>query len=87
MATENGKSVSDEKVMGNEHGITKVEAVSELLGEGRLRTRSRFLKNGQWVDGHSFLYTEEPAAQVIFKRWNGITATRFFYPFLWRKRL
>ncbi|MBN1893637.1 hypothetical protein JW906_04040 [bacterium] len=67
MVAEDGQFISVEKVTGNENGITEVRATAELLGDGRLQTKSSFLKNGQWVDGHSFIYVEEPAAQVIFK--------------------
>ena len=58
-----GKLLSREKVRGNQQGITEVEAVSEVT-EGKLHVKSRYLKNGQWSDGHEITYAEAPDAKV-----------------------
>jgi hypothetical protein len=59
--------VSRETVTGNAQGITEVEAVTELLPDGRMRTTARYLKNGQQVGGREATYVEDPKAQVVFK--------------------
>lgn len=64
---EDGKFVSHEVVSGNDDGVTEVKSVGEILPDGRLRNSAQYLKNGEWVDGHSFIYVEDPDAQVIFK--------------------
>jgi hypothetical protein len=58
---------SVEDVSGHEGGITRVEAVAHVLPDGRLRSTSRYLRNGDWVDGHSITYAEAPSAKVIFR--------------------
>ena len=62
-----GKMTSREAVTGNANGITEVEATSEVLPDGRLKTAARYLQNGAWVPGHEILYREDPAAEVRFK--------------------
>lgn len=62
-----GKWTGLEKVSGEESGITEVKSVSEILSDGKLRTKAMFLKNGEWVDGHIITYEEDPKAEVIFK--------------------
>jgi len=64
---EDGKMISHEIVTGNENGITEVQSVGTILPDGRLHSKSQYLKNGEWVDGHEFIYEEAPAAKVIFK--------------------
>ena len=64
---EDGKLVSHEKVTGNENGITEVKSIMQLLSNGQLHTKSEYLQNGKWVDGHEIYYKEVPEAQVIFK--------------------
>jgi len=64
---ENGKFISHEYVTGSKEGITEVKAIGELLPEGKLRSTSQYLQNGKWIDGHQFLYVEDPGAQVVFK--------------------
>jgi hypothetical protein len=58
-----GKLLSRETVRGNQQGITEVEAVSEV-SDGKLHVKSRYLKNGQWIDGHEITYVEAPDAKV-----------------------
>ena len=64
---EGDKLVSYEKVTGNENGITEVRATINLLSEGELHTKSDYLQNGKWVDGHEIYYKEVPGAMVLFK--------------------
>ena len=64
---ENGKMISHELVTGNENGITEVKAVGTILPDGRLHSKSQYLKNGQWIDGHEILYLEDPTAEIVFK--------------------
>lgn len=64
---EGTKFISHERVTGNQNGITEVKATGELLPDGRLRSKSQYLQNGQWVDGHEIFYRENPMAKVIFK--------------------
>jgi hypothetical protein len=62
-----GKWAAHETVSGNGNGVTEVRSTSELLPDGRLHTKSEYLKDGQWVDGHEIHYTEAPDAKVVFK--------------------
>jgi hypothetical protein len=64
---ENGKFISHETVTGNQDGITEVKAVDEITADGKMHSKSQYLKNGKWVDGHEVTYVEEPTAQVVFK--------------------
>ncbi len=58
------KMVSREIVRGNQQGVTEVEATSEIT-EGKLHVKSKYLKEGKWVDGHEITYTEAPEAKVM----------------------
>ena len=64
---ENDKLVSHEKVTGNENDITEVKSTMQLLSNGQLHTKSEYLQNGKWVDGHEIYYQEAPNAKVLFK--------------------
>lgn len=64
---EDGKLISHEVVTGNQEGVTEVKAIGEILADGKLRSTSQYLKNGEWVQGHEILYVEDANAQVIFK--------------------
>jgi hypothetical protein len=64
---EDGAIVSHESVKGAADGITEVKATSRVLPDGRLHVKSRYLKNGQWVDGRETYYVEDPQAVVRFK--------------------
>lgn len=59
--------ISREKVTGNKNGITEVKAKAWIMEDGSMKTESEYLKNGQWVKGHSAIYTEAPEEKVIFK--------------------
>ena len=64
---EGKKITTTEKVTGNDNGITEVKATTELFPDGTMTTKSRYLKNGEWVDGHEITYKEAPDAQIKFK--------------------
>ncbi len=64
---EDGKFISHEAVIGNQDGITEVKAIGEITADGKLRSKSEYLKNGEWTPGHEILYVEDTNAQVIFK--------------------
>ncbi|MBN1350229.1 hypothetical protein JXJ21_12515 [candidate division KSB1 bacterium] len=61
------KWIGHENVTGNKEGITEVKSIGEILPDGRLHSKSQYLKNGDWVDGHEFFYVEDPGAKVEFK--------------------
>ena len=67
MKFENGKFISHEYVTGNKQGITEVKAIGERLPDGRMSSKSQYLKEGKWIDGHEIIYEEDPNAKVIFK--------------------
>ncbi|HEX4953143.1 MAG TPA: hypothetical protein VF017_07085 [Thermoanaerobaculia bacterium] len=54
-----------EAVTGQADGITEVRSTYELLPDGRMRTRSEYLKNGEWVGGREAIYVEDPSATVV----------------------
>jgi len=59
-----GKMIGREVVRGQQPGVSEVESVTELSG-GQMRVKSRYLKNGQWTDGHEITYVEAPGAKVV----------------------
>ena len=65
MQIEDGKFTTYEEVKGNQQGITAVKAVGEILPDGRFKSTSQYLKDGEWVEGHEILYEEDPHAEVI----------------------
>jgi len=67
MALQDGVLVSHEVVKGAAGGITEVKAESRILPDGRLQVKTRYLKDGQWVDGRETFYVEDPQAVVRFK--------------------
>ncbi len=67
MTVENGKYLSHEYVTGNAEGITEVKGTGEVTADGKMITQSQYLQNGKWVEGHSAIYVEDVAAQVVFK--------------------
>jgi len=64
---EGEKFISHEMVTGNQNGITEVKATGEMLPDGKMRSKSQYLQNGKWVDGHEIFYKEDPTARVVFK--------------------
>jgi hypothetical protein len=67
MTREEGGFASHEFVSGSSGGITEVRSVSTTLPGGRMSTRSEYLRNGQWVPGHSVTYVQDPTATVVFR--------------------
>ena len=67
LAAETGGFKAHEVVHGTASGPREVEATSRMLPDGRLHVKSRYLKDGQWADGHEVFYTEDPKAVVKFK--------------------
>lgn len=67
MTVENGKYLSHEYVRGNQNGITEVKGSGEITAEGKMISKSQYLQNGKWVEGHQAIYLEDAAAQVVFK--------------------
>ncbi len=66
------KFVSLEKVTasgeGPAKGITEVRATAEVLDGGKtLKSKSEYLKDGEWVPGHAFTYVEAPDAKVVMR--------------------
>ena len=67
MKTENGKLIGHEYVTGNANGVTEVKSTNEATADGKMISKSQYLQNGKWVDGHAAVYTEDASAQVVFK--------------------
>jgi hypothetical protein len=67
MTVDDGVISTRELVTGNKNGITEVTGKSELQPDGRLRTRSQYLQNGNWVEGHYGTYLPYPSAGVRFR--------------------
>lgn len=67
LKAEDGAIVSHEIVKGAAGGVAEVKATSRVLPDGRLHVKSRYLKNGEWVDGRETYYVEDPQAVVRFK--------------------
>ena len=62
------KIIIIEKVTGNKNGITEVKSITQLLSNNEKHTKSQYLQNGQWVDGHNIYYKEVSDEKVIFKQ-------------------
>jgi hypothetical protein len=67
IAFEGAKIITHEEVTGNDTDVTAVKATTEILPNGRMHMKSRYLKKGEWVDGHEIVYDESPGAEVLFK--------------------
>ncbi len=61
------KFTSHEYVTGNSNGITEVKGTGEVTPEGKMVSKSQYLQNGKWVEGHEIIYVEDATAQVVFK--------------------
>lgn len=59
-----GKFISYEEVTGNTDGITAVRSTSTIQEDGSLLGESEYLKNDEWVPGHTAVYREDPTAVV-----------------------
>ena len=67
MKFEKNKFISHEYVTGNQNGITEVKGTGEITADGKMVSKSQYLQNGKWVDGHEAVYVEDATAQVVFK--------------------
>jgi hypothetical protein len=67
MSIAGNQLISHEYVSGNENGITEVKAIGTILPDGEMKSESKYLQNGKWIEGHSIRYHEDPDAEVIFK--------------------
>ena len=71
MKVDGRKMICHEKVTGKASGgddaVTDVESVLELLPQGGLLSKARYLKAGAWVDGREITYAEAPGEKVTFK--------------------
>lgn len=64
---QSGEIVALEKVENNQNGITQVKSFSRILPDGTLQTKSSYLQNGNWVEGHSATYQPVAAQPIRFK--------------------
>lgn len=62
MRVEDGKIITIEDVKGHPE-ITRVRATMRLE-DGKMISDSEYLKKGEWVAGHRFVYVEAPDAVV-----------------------
>jgi hypothetical protein len=67
MTVENNQYISSEKVSGEGNGITEVKGTGTLLPDGSLRQDAAYLKDGNWVQGHSATYRPAPGAEPRFR--------------------
>lgn len=58
---------SAESVTGSQVGITRVEATTTRVDEDHFRVTSRYLKDGEWVEGHQVSYQAAQEAEVVFR--------------------
>lgn len=63
---QSGEIVALENVENNQNGITQVKSFSRILPDGTLQTKSSYLQNGNWVDGHSATYQPVAAQPIRF---------------------
>ena len=62
-----GEIIALENVENNQNGITQVKSFSRIMPDGTLHTKSSYLQNGQWVEGHSATYQPVAQQQILFK--------------------
>ena len=62
-----GEIIALESVENNQNGITQVKSFSRIMPDGTLETKSSYLQNGNWVDGHSATYKPVAQQQIMFK--------------------
>lgn len=67
MTLSDGKLTSVETISGNANGVTEVRGTGTLRADGTFHSKSQYLKEGTWTDGHEVLYKEAPHALVVFK--------------------
>jgi hypothetical protein len=62
-----GHYTTHEEVTGNTNGITAVKSHTHTTPNGKVSVESQYFRNGTWVEGHSVIYSEAPAAEVVFQ--------------------
>lgn len=62
-----GEIIALENVENNQNGITQVKSFSRIMPDGTLQTKSSYLQNGTWVEGHSATYQPVAQQDIIFK--------------------
>jgi len=63
-----GKKIEcHELVSGNADGATEVKATMELKDDGTMESSAKYLKNGEWVQGHEVKYKKADGAKPVFK--------------------
>jgi hypothetical protein len=65
--TQTGEIIALESVENNQNGITQVKSYSRVMPDGSLETKSSYLQNGNWVDGHSATYLPVAIQDIKFK--------------------
>jgi len=65
LQVEGNKLFSQEAGTGNTEGITEVRSTSHIEPDGSMISKSEYLKNGEWIPGHSIRYVEDQTAEVI----------------------
>lgn len=64
---QSGEIVALENVENNQNGVTQVKSYSRILPDGRLQTKSSYLQNDNWVEGHSATYQQVAAQPIRFR--------------------
>jgi hypothetical protein len=64
-ADDEGRLHSREEVTGHGAGVTEVRAIQEVLPDGRLRVRTRMLRDGEWEERPEVIYEQAPRAEVV----------------------
>ena len=62
-----GELVALETVKNSQNGISEVKSFSRIMPDGTLQTKSSYLQNGHWVEGHSATYKPVEQQHIIFK--------------------
>lgn len=56
-----------EVITGDANGVTEVEGLGIRKRTGEWVNRTRYLQNGEWVEGHSITYREAPGLMPVFR--------------------
>ena len=62
-----GHYTAHEAVTGNTNGITAVTSHAHLTPDGNFSVASQYFREGEWIEGHSVVYTPTPEAEVHFR--------------------
>lgn len=61
-----GEIIAVEKVENNQNGITEVKSFSRIMPDGKMKVKSSYLQNGNWIEGHSATYQPVAAQPIRF---------------------